>query len=168
MGTPALVVVRFGLTQVHFRRHSHGSPEITGLHLLDLLESAQSLRPREHMHTGSYFLRLIFDAGFRDKPLSKKMRDQGALPIFEAVAQDEWDNTTSTGDPSRQDWEYAYEFNATPSEPHKDDIFVERDDIWTISFVEGCQGEPWSELAKDSRQFSVEAFRAFVEERADR
>ena len=135
MGMPSLVVVRFGENQVHFRRQN-GSPEAVGIHLLDMLESADSIKPRAHFHTGSYFLRFIFQAGYGDEPISPKMRD--VLPIYEAIALD--DNVMG-------DWEFAYEFSANPA------------GNWTVSYAEDCDGERWSELAGAAEKLTPEQLR---------
>lgn len=142
MSCPSLTVVRFGQTQVHFRRHNGGYPETLGPQLLDMLESAEAVKPRAFFHTGSYLLRFMFQAGYGDEPISPKQFD--VLPMFEAIALD---------DDVLGDWEFAYEVSCDPA------------GNWTIAYVEGCNGEPWSELVASARKFTPEEFREFVEGR---
>lgn len=91
MSNPSLVVVAFGDCHVNFRRHWGGDPVIVGSEMLDLLASAETIKPRQDFHTGSYLLRLMFS----------DVDGTSGLPTYEAYV---------TNDGVYSDWEFAYRF----------------------------------------------------------
>ena len=96
MSTTSLVVIDFGANTLCLRRHWGGDPEIVGRQVLDQLASAKSMKPRSHMHTGSWLIRLL---------MAETDGGEEELPQYEVDCYDE--NVLG-------DWEFAYIFRALP------------------------------------------------------
>lgn len=145
MSTPSLVAVVFGDNKICLRRHWGGDPEIVGRQVLDQLGSAKSIKPRSHIHTGSWLIRLLMADG-----------DEGgsSLPTYEV----DCDSEGVLGD-----WERAYIFKALPDPPPANGIYTDAGNQWSIGFVEKADGEGLPILEKTARWFSESEFSTFVD-----
>ena len=137
MSTKSLIVVTFGDCNINFRRHWGGDPVVAGSEILDHLASAETIKPRQDFHTGSWFLRLMFLDGFKDGA-------EHDLPTYEAHI---------TNDGIYGDWEIAYQ------------IQFNSDGKWKIGYVASCDGEPWAEIADNALWFTPEEFRSFIDKK---
>jgi hypothetical protein len=133
MSTPAFILITFAKNTIEFRRHWGGDPVINGSEMLDLLQSAETIKPRPHFHTGSWLLRLMFADG-----------DHGgtSLPTYEAYDRE---------DDVYGDWNFAYHFRCNV------------DGKWMIGLVKNCDGEPWSEIEPNATWYTPEEFRTYID-----
>ena len=146
MSTTSLVVIDFGANTLCLRRHWGGDPEIVGRQVLDQLASAKSMKPRSHMHTESWLIRLL---------MAETDGGEEELPLYEVDCYDE--NVLG-------DWEFAYIFRALPVPVPENGFYNDVGNQWTIGYVEGADGEGLEVLEKSARWFSEEDFSTFVDD----
>lgn len=145
MSTKSLVVITFGDNRIHFYRHWGGDPEVVGRQVLDQLQSAKTIKPRSHFHSGSWLVRLMMSDG-----------DEGetSLPTYEIECLPEGYSG---------DWDYAYIFKGLPDPEPENGLFTDVGNRWSIGFIEHPYEVGHADLDSVARWYSEEEWRQFVD-----